>query len=531
MVDPTISSASSGIAELLYLTHGDPESCDSVEESTSAPPGTCANTSYQGAFSLMPGTHTVYFLALDHVGNENLLSSDTVVAMPAITVVTPSSGSIYSPITVSGHGFGPYEGALTRVLIGPATAEVTAWLDTSISIKIPVSLSSGTYNLRVARDSIHSETAVSTAASFQVIVPVIDTMTPNYGLEETLVTMRGSGFGQALSTDTRVLLGGATVEVSVWNDTEIRWLVPDVAQGTYSVVAVREPPGGFVQSNELIFNVGSEGFGGLSFGFERAARVYPDAWYESGMNIVAKQGGRLKAPAGAAVTIPVRALPDDRELFMRRVRTSEAAVEVNEARDSAKTGPVGEAMEFGPEGTQFNTPVTIEIPYDPSRLGRGDEGQVAIHWYNPEKKTWDKLDTELDRVRHVARARTTHFSLYQPLAPILPAAALDEFGLRDQYAFPNPSRQGAAVTFRIQPGIADSVEVRVYDLSGRKIHQSSSFSGPLLFDDGNGKGAQHTYDGRWDVSGVASGVYQYVIVAKKAGQKDIVEKGKVGVIR
>jgi hypothetical protein len=110
-------------------------------------------------------------------------------------------------------------------------------------------------------------------------------------------------------------------------------------------------------------------------------------------------------------------------------------------------------------------------------------------------------------------------------------AALDDFGLRDGYAFPNPSRNGNSVTFRLQPGSVDSIEVRVYDVSGRKIHSSSDFRFRGAIDDGNGKGVQNTYDHVWDVSGVGSGVYTYVMTAKKAGQSDIRKTGKVGVIR
>jgi len=110
-------------------------------------------------------------------------------------------------------------------------------------------------------------------------------------------------------------------------------------------------------------------------------------------------------------------------------------------------------------------------------------------------------------------------------------AAIDDFGFRDGYAFPNPSRNSSAVTFRMQPGSVDAIEVRVYDLSGRKIHSSSDFRFLGAFDDGNGKGVQNTYDHVWGVSGVGSGVYTFVMTAKKAGQSDIRKSGKVGVIK
>jgi hypothetical protein len=52
-----------------------------------------------------------------------------------------------------------------------------------------------------------------------------------------------------------------------------------------------------------------------------------------------------------------------------------------------------------------------------------------------------------------------------------------------------------------------------------------------MLDDGNGLGAQDTYDHVWDVSGVGSGVYTYVLTAKKSGQTDIHKSGKIGVVK
>jgi hypothetical protein len=104
------------------------------------------------------------------------------------------------------------------------------------------------------------------------------------------------------------------------------------------------------------------------------------------------------------------------------------------------------------------------------------------------------------------------------------------FGLRAFYVFPNPARGTKLSTFRIQTGLADSVEVRVYDVTGRKVHSSTDFRFSVA-DDLNGLGLQDTYDHAWDLSGVGSGVYTYVITAKKAGQKDIHASGKVGVIK
>lgn len=100
------------------------------------------------------------------------------------------------------------------------------------------------------------------------------------------------------------------------------------------------------------------------------------------------------------------------------------------------------------------------------------------------------------------------------------AADAAAFSWKELYAFPNPVH-GGAVTFRAQPGAADGLEVRVYDASGRHVHSSSDF---------RDRGAL-TYEHVWDVSGVGSGVYAYVVTARKAGRSEIRKSGKVGIVK
>lgn len=176
--------------------------------------------------------------------------------------------------------------------------------------------------------------------------------------------------------------------------------------------------------------------------------------------------------------------------------------------------------------------MTLTLPYDANLVAAQGirEDELKVYYWNPTLKDWQVMPSTVDKRNKTVNAQTTHFSAYQVQGPGV-AAVIDDFVLRDGYAFPSPSRNGSAVTFRIQPGQADSVEVRVYDVSGRKVHSSSNFRFLGAFDDGNAKGVQNTYDHAWDVSGVGSGVYTYVITAKKAGQSDIRKSGKAVVIK
>jgi len=247
-------------------------------------------------------------------------------------------------------------------------------------------------------------------------------------------------------------------------------------------------------------------------------------------------GGTVARADKAGVTIPPGALPDDLKITVSTISAARAALGgAMDQRAGAKgLAPAYAPVEYGPDGTKFNAAVTIVQPYDPNLVAAAgmSEDSLAIHYWNPAKSDWEALASSVDKAAHTVTAKTPHFSLYQVLGStgtgygVLAADA--SFGLKAAYAFPNPVHAGA-VTIRIQPGLADSVSVRVYDISSRKIHESSDFTLNPSLDDGNGLGVQYTYDHAWDASGVGSGVYTYVITAKKAGQADIHKTGRVGV--
>jgi len=176
------------------------------------------------------------------------------------------------------------------------------------------------------------------------------------------------------------------------------------------------------------------------------------------------------------------------------------------------------------------------LPYDPSLVTTGELGAVAIYYFDPVADSWSALPTQLVSGQYTLTTQTGHFSRYQPLhnGPLSPAigggGAFDVFGLRASYAFPNPSHHGAAVDLRIQPGLADSVDLHVYNSSGKRV-LSTTLTAVNFIDDGNGLGPQDTYDYVWDVGGIGSGVYTFVFDAHRAGEHDVIATGKIGVIK
>jgi len=263
--------------------------------------------------------------------------------------------------------------------------------------------------------------------------------------------------------------------------------------------------------------------------------AHPDWYFQGDVTLPSDEGGSIQTPSLAAVSVPAGALAQDTEITLNPGASLFAA-------DRAATlgaggqASAGQPIAFGPEGTTFATPATITLPYDPALVPPGQAAAVTVAYYDPLAKTWTPLLTTVDPVNHAVSAQVSHFSLYQPLIPAFTvlAGADTTFGLKAAYAFPNPVRGTRLVTIRIQPGLADSVEVHVYDVTGRKVYGSSAFAlngGLTGLDDGNGLGAQLTYDNVWDISGIGSGVYTFVITARKAGQADIHKTGKIGVIK
>jgi hypothetical protein len=478
--------------------------------------------------ALSSGTTAVW---IERQAGTGVQSSGTTyfnITVPAVASFSPSSAPIGAPFTFLGSSFGSYAGGNTVVLFNGIAAPLSVWNDGQVSGSVPGSLSTGTYSV-VLQITAAGGSVQTSSQAFTVLTPTIQTMSPASGPAGTGVQLTGFGFGPYGGGATQVLLGTTTVPLSVWNDGRIVWTVPSgVPDGNYPVVVSLTPPGGTVQSASMTFTVGS-GSGGLALALRTAAPLssQPDWHFEGGLLISTVTGGNIQSPSQAAVSVPAGALSTAAVVTMARDHNSYASARAA-ALTASSLGAGGEAVSFGPEGTQFAHPVTLVLPYDPALVPDGKLGDLAIHYYDPASKSWTPLVTTADPIRHVVTAQTTHFSLYQPLGHGIGVAAADAtFGLKAAYAFPNPVHSGA-VRIRIQPGLADSASVRIYDLSGKKVHDSSNFTQSTL-DDGNGLGAQFTYDHDWDISGVGSGVYTFVITAKKAGQSDIHKTGKIGV--
>jgi len=99
------------------------------------------------------------------------------------------------------------------------------------------------------------------------------------------------------------------------------------------------------------------------------------------------------------------------------------------------------------------------------------------------------------------------------------------FKLGEVYSFPNPAKRGKWPTIHFESGIADRVEINIYDIAGELVHSSEITDKPEVINN------KYAYEYGWNVSNIASGVYIYLIRAKKSGEKEIKVVKKLAVVK
>jgi hypothetical protein len=140
---------------------------------------------------------------------------------------------------------------------------------------------------------------------------------------------------------------------------------------------------------------------------------------------------------------------------------------------------------------------------------------APLNYPGISSKTWMQLRPQ----QRAAAART------------LSAAHVDSaFVLHDVSVFPNPARGKQKPTIRIQLGLADSVDLFIYNKAGHLL-KNAGLSEPQILSAATyrSKGPQYTYDYVWDAAGPGSYIVQ--IKAHKAGSGDIVTAKKFKVIK
>jgi Tol biopolymer transport system component len=149
---------------------------------------------------------------------------------PHVISVSPTSGKVGKEVTITGTDFGATRGT-SYVRFGTKTvtnSNYISWSNTHIVVKVPAG-SAGAVNVKV-----NTTGGLSNLTLFKV-VPYVSGISPKSGVQGTVVTINGSGYGATRGTS-YVKFGGvkATNYVS-WSATEIVVKVPAGSAGAINV--------------------------------------------------------------------------------------------------------------------------------------------------------------------------------------------------------------------------------------------------------------------------------------------------------
>ncbi|MFZ0431154.1 MAG: kelch repeat-containing protein, partial [Candidatus Acidiferrales bacterium] len=145
----------------------------------------------------------------------------TVYVTPSISSLSPTSGAVGTPVTITGTGFQASQGSSTLTFNG-VTATPTNWNNTQIKALVPTGATTGSVVETV--DGLDSN-----GVSFTVKpTPSITSASPMSGSAGVLVTIMGTNFGSSQGSST-VKFNGTSAAPSSWSASRIVVAVPSAA--------------------------------------------------------------------------------------------------------------------------------------------------------------------------------------------------------------------------------------------------------------------------------------------------------------
>jgi YD repeat-containing protein len=228
----------------------------------------------------------------------------TPLPVPAISSVSPTSGTAGTSVTISGSNFGATRGTGSVSFNGTA-AGITSWSNTSIVATVPALTASG--NIVVTSGN----GIASNSVSFTVPTPTISNISPDAARVGASITVGGTNFGSVAG---RISFNGTNVTPASWGNTQIVVVAPSgtttgpviVTQGVASnsasftvipppAISGVSPASGGVNSQVTISGSGfgiPQGSGSVTFNGTAAT---PFSWSDSSI-IVPVPAGATTGP-------------------------------------------------------------------------------------------------------------------------------------------------------------------------------------------------------------------------------------------
>ena len=151
---------------------------------------------------------------------------------PTITSLSPTSGAVGAPVTITGTNFGSAQGTST-VKFNGTSATPTYWTTTTIQVPVPTGATTGNVVVTVGGQASNGVSFTVSSGS----APVLTSLTPAYGTIGTVVTIAGNNFGATQGTNT-VKFHNTTASPTSWSNTSIVVADPSGATDGNVVVTV-----------------------------------------------------------------------------------------------------------------------------------------------------------------------------------------------------------------------------------------------------------------------------------------------------
>jgi IPT/TIG domain-containing protein len=145
-------------------------------------------------------------------GGESRLVGEFRLMPHRVIGMQPDSAPVGTLITINGQNFGVFsDSGPNQVLFGGVPGRVFQWTDRMIHVWVPVSAQTGAVVVRRGAAKLNENGsccaergfAVAEAGEFTLAVPKVSSITPDKAEIGSVITIKGSGFGDFIKTDER----------------------------------------------------------------------------------------------------------------------------------------------------------------------------------------------------------------------------------------------------------------------------------------------------------------------------------------
>lgn len=128
--------------------------------------------------------------------------------------------------------------------------------------------------------------------------------------------------------------------------------------------------------------------------------------------VLADSGATLSIGSSLQLTVPAGALDVDTDISVTKTQA---------APQQENLVPVGNAIELGAHGTEFNKSVTLNSCYDPAALAAKGlaEDTLQVYYVDPDSGNYAAVGGTVNKGSHCVTAQLQHFSTYLIAAQIL----------------------------------------------------------------------------------------------------------------